>query len=114
MSVNFCGCLDKMYILNPSSGLDFTWGAIQGFIDPDTKVKINFINAKTMLKIQERVSPDQLEKKYGGTCENLTKFWYPILMIKKRPPINLDIPGGYPTKSSTPLEQFPPQDMEFL
>jgi CRAL/TRIO domain len=28
MSVNFCGCLDKMYILNPSSGLDFTWGAI--------------------------------------------------------------------------------------
>ena len=22
MLVNFCGCLDKMYILNPSSGLD--------------------------------------------------------------------------------------------
>jgi nicotinamide riboside transporter PnuC len=37
MSVNFCGCLDKMYILNPSSGLDFTWSAIESFIDADTR-----------------------------------------------------------------------------
>jgi hypothetical protein len=36
MSVNFCGCLDKMYILNPSSGLNFMWNAIKGFIDPET------------------------------------------------------------------------------
>lgn len=37
MSVNFCGCLDKMYILNPSGGLDFAWGAIQGLIDVETR-----------------------------------------------------------------------------
>lgn len=65
-----------MYILNPSSGLDFAWGAIQGLIDPETKQKINFITEKTMIKITERVSPDQLEKKYGGTRDNLKKFWY--------------------------------------
>ena len=48
MSVNFCGCLEKMYILNPSTALNFTWGAIQALIDAETKLKINFITAKTM------------------------------------------------------------------
>lgn len=28
MSTNFCASLDKMYILNPSSGLNFSWGVI--------------------------------------------------------------------------------------
>ena len=48
MSVNFCGCLDKMYILNPSSALNFTWNAITRFIDSNTKDKINFISSKNI------------------------------------------------------------------
>lgn len=67
MSVNFCGCLDKMYILNPSSGLNFMWNAIKGFIDPETLEKINFVTQKNLSVLKDRINEDQLEKKYGGT-----------------------------------------------
>lgn len=28
MSTNFCATLERMYIVNPSSGLGFMWGAV--------------------------------------------------------------------------------------
>lgn len=48
-----------------------------------------------MDKIKDRVDPDQLEKKYGGTRDNLTKFWQILYYYFNRPPINLDLKGGY-------------------
>ncbi len=44
MQINFCGRLDKMYMMNPSSGLKFGWKSIKSFIDPDTGEKITFLN----------------------------------------------------------------------
>jgi len=40
LSKNFNGCLDKLYLTNPSSSLKFMWGTIAAFLDDDTKEKI--------------------------------------------------------------------------
>lgn len=37
MSKNFCSCLEKMYLVNPSTSLKFMWGTISAFLDEDTK-----------------------------------------------------------------------------
>ena len=47
-----------MYIVNPSSGLNFMWNAIKGFIDPETLQKINFVTQKTLNVLKERISDD--------------------------------------------------------
>ena len=58
MSTNFCASLDKMYILNPSSGLDFSWSVISSmhlinkdFMDSETKEKIEFLNSSKFKKM---------------------------------------------------------------
>lgn len=33
MQTNFCGRMDKMYILNPSTGVKFVWSTIKGFVN---------------------------------------------------------------------------------
>lgn len=49
MQVNFCGCLERLYLLNPSSSLNFSWKMISCIIlfndiiamaDADTLEKI--------------------------------------------------------------------------
>jgi len=47
-----------MYILNPSSGLNFGWNAIKGFIDPETLLKINFITKKTINLLKDKINED--------------------------------------------------------
>lgn len=61
MTVNFSGCLEKMFILNPSSGLNFLWSTISGWLDEETRLKINFITKKNLKLIQESIPADQLE-----------------------------------------------------
>lgn len=46
MSLNFSGSLEKMYILNPSSGIDFAWRTIAGWLDEETRLKINFVTKR--------------------------------------------------------------------
>lgn len=40
MQLNYCATLEKMFILNPSTGLSAIWSAIEAFIDEETKAKI--------------------------------------------------------------------------
>jgi hypothetical protein len=48
MQTNFCGRLEKMYILNPSTGINIAWKTLSGFVDPVTKQKIGFLDAKNI------------------------------------------------------------------
>ncbi|CAD8063213.1 unnamed protein product [Paramecium primaurelia] len=86
MQVNFCGCLDKLYLLNPSSSLSFSWKMVSAVADADTMEKVQMLKPNEYVKITERIAANQLEEQFGGTSPNLTKFW---------PPINIEIPGGY-------------------
>lgn len=75
MSVNFAGCLEKMFILNPSSGLNFMWKTVSGILDEETREKINFVTKKNMNMITQFIPPESLEQKYGGKRPNQTVFW---------------------------------------
>ncbi|CAD8212465.1 unnamed protein product [Paramecium octaurelia] len=100
MSTNFGGCLEKMFILNPSSGLSFLWKTISSFLDPETAEKINFLQKKEFMKLQQIIDPNQLEQKYGGTQPNQTTYW---------PPYNLDlIDGRTVPKQKQQIDQFIP------
>jgi len=46
MSTNFCATLERMYIVNPSGGLSFMWGAVTAFMDDETSDKIKMIKSK--------------------------------------------------------------------
>jgi hypothetical protein len=43
LSTNFTGCLEKMFIINPSTGLNFLWNTIKSFLDDETAEKIDFL-----------------------------------------------------------------------
>jgi CRAL/TRIO domain len=75
MQTNFCGCLEKLFILNPSSSLSFSWKMISALGDPDSMAKISFRKPKEYVKMQEKIPANQLEQQYGGTIPDLKRFW---------------------------------------
>ncbi|CAD8081295.1 unnamed protein product [Paramecium sonneborni] len=82
MALNFVGCLHKMYVLNPSTGVDLSWKAGAAFMDDESKSKNVFLTKKTLEKLKEAIPQDQLEKKYLGNVDNLTQFWPPQVAKK--------------------------------
>ena len=45
-------------------------------MDKETAEKMQRIDDDELQILQEGISPQQLEKKFGGTLPNLTRFWY--------------------------------------
>lgn len=37
LTLNFAACLEKMFILNPSTTLNFLWNVVKGWLDDETK-----------------------------------------------------------------------------
>lgn len=46
MALNFAGCLHKMVVLNPSTGLNLMWSGASAVMDDDAKAKNKFITKK--------------------------------------------------------------------
>ncbi|KAL4459508.1 hypothetical protein ABPG74_018121 [Tetrahymena malaccensis] len=78
MQVNFGGCLERLYILNPSFGLRNIWSVIEKMIDEEAASKIKFLEKKQLSQMQNDIEPRYLQKKYQGQLDDLTKFWPPI------------------------------------
>lgn len=53
MSTNFCATLERMFILNPSGGLSFLWGAVTAFMDEETADKIRMLKKKEINQVYE-------------------------------------------------------------
>ena len=53
------------------------WAVVKQFIEESTAIKITITSSSTDSKIKTHVSPEQLEKKYGGEEDNLSVFWPP-------------------------------------
>lgn len=53
------------------------------FLDERTLYKINKLKKNEFHKMFDLIPPEQLEKKYGGTLENITSFWPPIDPLKE-------------------------------
>ncbi|KAL4454942.1 hypothetical protein ABPG74_006324 [Tetrahymena malaccensis] len=83
MVANYTCILHKLIILNPSWSFRQCWKIISAFIPSDSQDKIEFITSEEFYKLVEiGISPDQIEKKYGGNHDNLTQYWPPINTFK--------------------------------
>ena len=51
-------------------------------MDDRTLTKINRLKKNDYGKMLEYISADQLEMKYGGTMDNITKYWPPLDTLK--------------------------------
>lgn len=55
MALNFVGCWHRMYVLNPSTGVDLSWKAGAAFMDDESKSKNVFLTKKTLEKLKEAI-----------------------------------------------------------
>jgi len=92
-AANYTSCLDKLYILNPTSFLKRMWTFITAFIDPETSEKINMIKKSDFGKLLERIDASQLEQAYGGTLPTREVYWPPVNTLNE-PPYNQKVPAG--------------------
>jgi hypothetical protein len=49
------------------------------FMEHDTKVKFKFFFRKDPPELLSMVHPSQLEKKFGGTADDVPYYWPPIM-----------------------------------
>lgn len=81
-------------------------------LHPDTVAKFDFVKKNQFHKFFANIDPSQLEKKYGGTMENITNFWSIhlnilslYLTIPNRPPARYTIEPPYKTQQELELER---------
>jgi hypothetical protein len=53
--------------------------AIGPFLDPETKLKINFTTSPNHPDLNGLYHPSQLEKRFGGEAESPTNYWPPFV-----------------------------------
>ena len=80
MQRNYPGRLYKFFGIEVSMVFRAMWGLAHKFVDDFTKLKMSIHGdgsdyAPEMLKL---IAPENLQKKYGGTAENVTQFWPPV------------------------------------
>lgn len=71
------------FIVNAPSSLRFIWGLVSSFLDSQSVEKIRIHSEGNPGELLERVSPEQLEEKYGGVNENLNEFWPSVVPLEK-------------------------------
>lgn len=80
MQRNYPGRLYRFFGIEVTMLFRAMWAVAHKFVDDFTKQKMSIHGEKSdyapeILKI---VSEDCLQKKYGGTADNLTQFWPPV------------------------------------
>lgn len=70
--------LAHSFIMNPPSSIYYMWRVFSPFIDKVTQTKIIIVKEGVSQEMMDLYDKCQLEKKFGGTSENLTEFWPPV------------------------------------
>lgn len=81
----FPGTLERVYMVNASKSLELLWMAIKPFANPFTVGKTVVLRPNEMARIHEKIPPENLEEKFGGTHPNTTQFWPPNKELFKSP-----------------------------
>ena len=76
MQNNFRGRLYKAIVLNAPWTFSAAWSVIQTFMEASTASKITISSGPSDPVLKTAINPSQLEKKFGGSAENATTFWY--------------------------------------
>ena len=87
------------YVVNAPRSLKFMWTVIKGFIEPHTVNKIRILREGQPKEMKQHFALTQIEKKYGGTAEDLIdNFWPPTLPS-----------GPFETENETPGSHLLPK-----
>ena len=86
--------LAKLHIYGMNSILNFCWKIIKNLIDQTTAEKFSFLSNENDIKenVLKYINPSQLEKKYGGTAENIEdKMDFPFILPSNKYQIENEI-----------------------
>ena len=68
------------YVVNAPRTLKFIWNIVKGFVETHTVNKIRILREGQPKEMKQHFALSQIEKKYGGTAEDLIDtFWPPTL-----------------------------------
>ncbi|SOV23354.1 CRAL/TRIO domain-containing protein, putative [Plasmodium sp. DRC-Itaito] len=79
LSCNYRSRLCKMLVLSAPLVVTGIWHMLKSIIPVVTQQKITITSSEKEKKLLDHVQANQLEKKFGGSCENATVFTEPIL-----------------------------------
>ena len=68
-----------MYLMNISFFVKALWNMIKGMLDPNTERKIKMLGNDKSLMF-EFINKNQVEKKFGGTAQNVENYFFPHIM----------------------------------
>jgi hypothetical protein len=77
LSSNYRCRLFSMYILNLPFLLSLIWKAVKIMLNPTTERKIRILNGKDCDQLWNVINKTQIEKKFGGTAENIDNHYFP-------------------------------------
>ena len=64
-----------MYILNSPTSIFIPWKIAKQFLDENTIQKIKIYKTGYAPELFFHTNKEQIEKKFGGTSENIQKYW---------------------------------------
>lgn len=70
--------LFQSYFINPPSSIYYLWKLFRPFLDKVTQTKVCIVKDGVPPELLNLFHPDQLERRYGGTAENVTQYWPPV------------------------------------
>lgn len=75
MGKNYGGRLNRLWVVNASFTVNLSWKIVSAFLEKATLDKIKLTSKSTEKSLFTECDPSQIEKKYGGTQPNRTKYW---------------------------------------
>lgn len=78
---NYRSRLFQMYILNSPSSITIPWRMVKTFLDEVTINKIKIVKGSSSPEMFTHINKSQLEKRFGGNCENLTTSSWLFLSV---------------------------------
>ena len=74
LSIVYCGCLERLYIVNTNALHKMSYNLFKKLIPQNTEKKIEVLDSKQLHRLQESIPPENLEAKYGGLLPNLKTY----------------------------------------
>lgn len=73
--------LYKMYVINAKWSIKIMWKLAKKLVDPLTMLKFVVTGDDFEKELLKDIDPSCLEKRYGGTCEDLSNNFFPPTLV---------------------------------
>ena len=98
------------YVVNSPTSLTFVWRMVKGLLEQHTIRKIRILKEGKVDELALTFAPQQYEEKYGGTAQNATEFWPPVIPSGPFNPAH-EVPEQHLTNNSSYHEYFKPLNL---